>query len=402
MQGSSKVILGIAGGIAAIKCVDLVKYLKELDLEIPTIMTKSAENFVDAKSLIEAGAMSVTTSLFDNASDMPHIDIAKNAAVMVIAPATANTVAKLAAGIADDALTTTALVLKCPLLIAPSMNDSMWDNIATKSNMRTLETRGIEVIGPETGKLACGDIGIGRMSEPLDIVERIKKIISRRNQLGDVYFIVTAGGTREPLDDIRYLGNRSSGKMGFWLAKKLRERGAKVTLIAGPNNLIPPSDCEYIQIETVEEMRDEVVKRFDRADAVVMTAAVGDYRFKKPTKGKIKKSERPLSLEMVPATDILKELGDRESSKMLIGFAAENGGDLEGKARGKLEEKNLDMIIANRIDDSRIGFESDFNEVTILTSKSIEKVPFSSKATIAESIVDRIVSLRKKRASPNN
>ena len=402
MFENSKVVLGITGGIAATKSVDIVKFLTDQNVEVLVIMTKTAQEFVTSVALKAAGAKSVTTSLFEDKSDMPHIDIARHANVMVIAPATANTVAKLATGMADDALTTTVLTLNCPLLIAPSMNESMWQNAATQQNMKTLRERGVEVIGPEIGKLACGDIGIGRMSEPLDIIGRVEELTSKNDQLVGSYFIVTAGGTREPLDEIRFLGNRSSGKMGFSIARKLRERGADVSLISGPNDLIPPFSCEYIQIETVEELKIEVDKRFNDSDGVVMTAAVGDYRLNNPFKGKIKKSEGPLKLELVPARDILKELGDRGTDKMLIGFAAEYGGNVERKAKEKLVNKSLDMIIANRVDDERIGFESDYNEVSMITNDSVEKVSFASKETIANIIVDKIVYLKEKRPSLHN
>ncbi len=396
MIGNFKVILGISGGIAAIKCADIVRDLKGLSAKVLVVMTKSAQEFVTPTTLTAVGADSVTTSLFNDKSDMPHIDIAKDAQVMVIAPATANIIAKLATGIADDALTTTVLALNCPLLIAPSMNESMWQNVATQKNIEILKSRGVKIIGPEIGKLACGDIGIGRMSEPLDIIRRIEELTSKRDQLSGKYFIVTAGGTREPLDEIRYIGNRSSGKMGFSMARKLLERGAKVSLITGPTELTAPFGCECIRIETVDELRDEVLKRYDASDAVVMAAAVSDYRFKKPVQGKIKKSEGPLNLTLVPAPDILKELGDRRSNKILIGFAAECGDDIEKKAREKLEKKNLDMIIANRVDDDRIGFDSDYNEVTMITLDSVEKIPISSKDSIAEKIVEKFIFLKEK------
>lgn len=391
MLENKKIIVGVTGGIAATKSPELVELLSGLGANVYVIMTRASKEFVSIKALRVAGAKEVITSLFKSDMDMPHIELAGGADLMIVAPATANIIAKLACGIADDALTTTALAIDCPLVIAPAMNTLMWLNQATRDNVNRLIKRGNVFIGPETGILACGDVGIGRMSEPTEIINSIKRTLSNKERLFGVRVLVSAGGTREPFDEVRFLGNRSSGKTGSAIARELLNRGASVTLITGAISSPMPDGADRVFVETAEQMFTELNKRFKDYDAVIMTAAVSDYKFSEATEGKHKKNGRDLEVKLVPTVDILKSLGELKKEQVLIGFAAECDNILEN-AQKKLIDKNLDMIVANYVGEQK-GFESDYNEAILVDEKGITPISRRLKTDLAVIVVDKLTQL---------
>lgn len=392
MLSRKKIVLGITGGIAANKAIELANLLTLAKADVQTITTRAALEFITPASIAAVTGREPVATLFNHDQSIIHIELSKDADFIVIAPATANIIAKLAHGIADDALTTTILAAKCPVFIAPAMNEAMWLNEATRANAKTLKIRGFIFLGPDIGALACGDIGLGRMTEPDEIVGKLVDFLNKQNQLKDKTVLVTAGGTEEPLDGVRFLSNRSSGKMGYALAEAAARRGAAVTLVSAPSHLPPPAVAEFVAVRTAAEMTKAVFDRFERVDAVIMAAAVSDYRFVESAAGKIKKSARPLSLTLEATTDILYELGKQRDKQLLIGFAAETA-DLIARARRKLSEKNLDLIIANDVGKLISGFDSDDNEATLVTNDSEIPLPLMSKREMAEIIIDRLAEL---------
>ena len=419
MLNGKKIVLGVTGGIAAYKCVDLASRLRKKGAEVHVILTRGAQNFVTETAMREISGNPVITSMWGEIHnyDVEHIALATLADVVLIAPATANVLAKAAAGIADDMLTTTVLATRAPIFFAPAMNSNMYENPVTQRNITTLQQRGWQLIPPASGHLACGTSGIGRMPEPAELVEVLENYFAGEggsvesadgntmdNTMGNIMgstmqglkLLVTAAGTREPIDPVRYIGNRSSGKMGYAIAEAAARLGAEVTLISGPSALQPPAGVEFFGVESAREMRQLVQERFPACDIVIKAAAVADYRVKNVSDQKIKKNDAELTLVLEKNPDILKELGEmKQPHQTLVGFAAETQNLLQ-YAKGKLEKKNLDMIVANDVSKPQAGFNVDTNLIKLLKRDgSIEELSLMSKKELAYIILDRVMKLRK-------
>jgi len=392
---SANIVLGVTGGIAAYKSVQIASNLTKLNHNVYTIMTESAVEFVSPLTFHSITHLPVENDLFTSSGEeVKHIDLADKADLFLIAPATANFIAKAAAGIADDLLTTVLLATQAPIMIAPSMNVHMFENPIVQKNMKTLADLGFNIITPDSGYLACGYTGKGRLPEPERLVEEVKRKLSKKD-LKNKKVVITAGPTRESLDPVRFLSNYSSGKMGYALAKAASYRGAEVKLISGPSAVEVPLGVELAQIETAEEMKEAVFAEYKNADLVIMAAAVSDYRPQEIMTEKIKKSGENLVLKLERTTDILAELGkNKKSSQLLVGFAAESENLLEN-AQKKLSKKQADYIIANDISNQSIGFGSDKNQVSILCEESIVKLPTADKEKLAHQILNYILSGQK-------
>lgn len=388
------VVVGVTGGIAAYKTCELVRMLVKRGFRVKVVMTEAAARFVTPLTFRTLTGEPVAVSLWDEAAGAPvhHVSLAEEACVMVIAPCTANVLAKLAQGRADDMLTTTALATEAPLVVAPAMNVHMWRKEATQRNVRTLRERGAVIIDPQHGELACGEVGEGRMAEVSDIADAVEAEALRARDLTGRRVLVTAGGTQEPLDPVRFIGNRSSGKTGFAIAEEAARRGAQVSLVTAPTHLADPFGCEVVRVQTALEMRAAVLARADDADVVVMSAAVADFRPAAFSAIKLKKADAPRVIELERNPDILAELGERGGKALLIGFAAETG-DVERNALAKLEHKRCDLVVANDVGDPSLGFGSDANRVAFVTRSGIEWLPVLSKRAIARALVDRIVEM---------
>jgi len=388
------IVVGVTGGIAAYKSCEIVRALMRRGYRVKVVMTEAATRFVTPLTFRTLTAESVAVSLWGDEPEakIHHISLAEEAHVMVIAPCTANVLAKLARGAADDLLSTTALATEAPLVVAPAMNVHMWRADVTQGNVAELTARGVVLVDPTRGKLACGDVGEGRMADVEAIVEAVVAEAERATDLAGKRVLVTAGGTQEPIDPVRYIGNRSSGKTGFAIADEAARRGARVTLVTGPTHLAAPFGCEVVRVATALQMRDAVLGLADECDAIVMSAAVADFRVKAPSVGKIKKGEAPATLELEPNPDILAELGARGGRTLLVGFAAETS-DVEMYARGKLLAKRCDMIVANDVSDPAMGFGTDDNRVLLVTRDGTETLPVMSKRAIARTLVDRVVGM---------
>ncbi|HLW76778.1 MAG TPA: bifunctional phosphopantothenoylcysteine decarboxylase/phosphopantothenate--cysteine ligase CoaBC [Bryobacteraceae bacterium] len=398
------VALGVGGGIAAYKAAELARALMERGLSVEVVMTSAAEQFVRPLTFAALTGRKVLTNLFSAASAedtlasaIEHIRLAQENRALVIAPATADLLAKLAHGLADDLLTTMYLAFTGQVVLAPAMNVNMWNHAATRENLRILRERGHMVIEPEEGVLACGMVGPGRLAEPQQIADAVLNAISgadRARDLGGETILITAGPTQEPLDAVRYITNRSSGKMGYALAEEARARGARVVLISGPVDLAEPGGVEVEKVRTASEMRQAVMKHLEESTMIIKAAAVADYHRANPPKQKEKKTAARLSLELDPTPDILAELGKKKGDRILVGFAAETE-NLVGEAKRKLESKNCDMIVANLVSQSGIGFDADENEVTIVTrAGGALAVPRAAKRAIARRIFDEMLKLR--------
>ncbi|MBK1724377.1 bifunctional phosphopantothenoylcysteine decarboxylase/phosphopantothenate--cysteine ligase CoaBC [Thiocystis violacea] len=384
-QHALRVLLGVGGGIAAYKSVDLVRRLKERGCEVRVVMTKAATGFVTPLTFQAVSGHPVRTTLLDPAAEagMDHIELARWAERLLIAPATADLMARLAAGIADDLLTTLALATEAKLTLAPAMNQVMWRHPATQANLETLRGRGACILGPGEGQQACGEVGPGRMLEPLEIAEALRASAAR--PLAGVPVLLTAGPTREPLDPVRFLGNRSSGRMGYALAEALTELGAEVALVTGPTALPPPGVSELIRVESALEMHAAVMARAAGCGIFVGTAAVADYRPVAPARSKIKKDAEELTLGLVRNPDILAEVAALSPAPFSVGFAAETDHVIE-YARGKLEKKRLSMIAANHVGGERGGFERAENALTVLWDGGSRALPMMSKAQLAREL----------------
>ena len=390
LQGKN-ILIGVTGGIAAYKVVEVVSRLKKLGAEVRVIMTRAATEFVAPRTFQEITKNPVAVEMFTDKINfnVEHIALANFADVVLIAPATANFLAKAAHGIADDLLTTTILATPAPLLVAPSMNTNMLENPATQQNIKILESRGVKIIDAETGLLACGTSGKGRLAEPENICAEIVKFFAPKILAGKK-ILVTAGGTQEPIDPVRFIGNRSSGKMGYEIAKAAQLHGAEVVLISGNATVEPPKNLKFIKVESAEQMREKVLAEYDSVDAVIMSAAVSDYRVKNVAAQKIKKDNENLTLELVKNPDILKELGQRKKNQLLVGFAAETQNIIE-YAKNKIVEKNLDLIVANDVSQEGAGFSVDTNIISIITrAGQIENFPQMPKSELAEEIILRV------------
>jgi phosphopantothenoylcysteine decarboxylase/phosphopantothenate--cysteine ligase len=385
-----KVLLGVGGGIAAYKAAELARLLMQDGHEVQAVMTAAAEQFVTPLTFAALTGKKVLTDLFAIEAAIEHISVAQEHEVFVIAPATADLMAKLAHGFAGDFLTTVYLAFTGRVVIAPAMNVNMWQHPATQGNLEILRGRGHTIVEPGAGYLACGMTGPGRLADP----EAIAAALATRRDLEGETVLVTAGPTQEPLDPVRYISNRSSGKMGYALADAAAARGARVILISGPVALAPPAHVETIRVKTAVEMRDVVFERLKEADIVIKSAAVADFHLSKVPEQKVKKTAARMSLELDPTPDILAEVGRKKTHQLLIGFAAETQ-NLAQEARRKLESKNCDMVVGNLVGSSDIGFESDQNEVVLaLRTGENVKVPRASKREIADRIFDEALKLR--------
>ena len=396
MFKEKKIVLGITGGIAAYKAAELVRELVKLEARVDVIMTRNAMEFITPLTFQTLSGNPVHTELFNliEESQIGHISLADRAEVLVIAPATANIIGKIAGGIADDLLTTVVMATRAPVLIAPAMNVHMWENPVCQRNIAALRSRGYHFIDPESGELACGYEGKGRLAEIPAILEEISALLAPQDFRGEKV-LVTAGPTEEPIDPVRLITNPSSGRMGFALARAARDRGAEVTLISGPTSLTPPRRVKFIAIHTALQMREAVLQNLEDASILLMAAAVSDYRPRHTAAEKIKKTEEAEILALERNPDILREAGRRKGSRTLVGFAAETE-DLVQNARRKLEEKNLDLIVANDVSVPGAGFAVKTNIVKILErSGKIDELPIMTKEELADRILDRIIRLRK-------
>jgi phosphopantothenoylcysteine decarboxylase/phosphopantothenate--cysteine ligase len=392
-----KILLGVSGGIAAYKALELTRLLALAQAQVRVIMTRSAMEFVQPLSFQVLSGQPVCNNLFDldTESRIGHIRVATEAEVAVIAPATANIIGKLAHGIADDYLTTALLACTAPKIICPAMNVNMYESQVVQENLAKLKSWGFHQVGPESGDLACGVQGLGRLAPVDEILERIRQVSTPQSLKGR-RVLVTAGPTRELLDPVRHLTNPSTGRMGYSLARAAQWRGAEVTLVSGPSSLAPPQRVSLVQVTTAQEMYEAVTERYTQMDAVVMAAAVSDYRPKKRAQEKIKKIKARESLELEKTEDILLRLGKLKQGQILVGFAAETE-DLLENAKAKLRQKNLDFIVANDLTAANAGFGSDTNEVSILwPGGEVENLPSKSKEVIAMEIWDRVERLWQK------
>ena len=388
------IVMGVTGSIAAYKAVEVVSRLRKLGAEVHVIMTRAAREFVTEMTFREISGQPVAGDMWApvHAFQVEHIALAKLADLVLVAPATAPVLAKAAHGLADDMLSTTLLATRAPVFFAPAMNTNMYENVATQENLQTLRKRGCHIIEPDSGHLACGTSGKGRLPEPAAIVAEVVRYFTQSQALAGRKVLVTAAGTREPIDPVRFLGNRSTGRMGFAVAAEAARRGAEVTLIAGPTSLRAPAGVRRIDVETAQEMRAAVLAAYDAADIVIKTAAVADYRPATVAEHKIKKSEGELTLTLVRNPDILYELGQKKIRQVLVGFAAETR-DVAAYARAKLAKKNLDFIVANNVAESDAGFGAETNRVTIYGADgSEERYPLLSKAEVAAHILDKAQS----------
>ena len=384
-------MLGVSGGIAAYKAALVARLLKAAGADVTVVLTEAATRFVGPDTFAALTGKPAHTSLWERQGEVLHVRLAREADVAVVAPATANILAKIAHGHADDLLSATLLESTCPLVIAPAMHSGMWEHPATQTNVGILRDRGVIPIGPATGPLAHGDEGIGRLAEPGDIVAAVRGAIAPQDLAGRK-LLLTSGPTYEPIDPVRFVGNRSTGKMGAALAAEALARGAAVTVVLGPGASVPPG-VDVVSVQTAEEMRDAVFARFDDADAVVMAAAVADFRPKAMAESKLKKDAGVPELILEPTPDILAELGERRADQVLVGFAAETE-DLERAGRGKLESKRLDLVVVNFVGRLDTGFGADTNEALLLAADG-EDVPLRrwTKRELARTVVDRVVEL---------
>ena len=399
MDNKRCVCIGVSGGIAAYKALDVVSALRKKDIDVRVIMTESATKFVTPLPFQSLSQNMVTTDMFEEpkAFEIQHISLAKRADVFLVAPATANIIGKVANGIADDMLSTTIMATRAKVIFAPAMNTNMYENKIVQSNIEKLKGLGYEFIEPASGRLACGDEGKGKLADVNTIVERVLDALESKDIPKDLLgkkVLISAGPTYSNIDPVRFITNRSTGKMGYYIAEEARNRGAEVTLVSGPTNLKPPSGVKIINITTNEEMKNAIFENFENSDIVIKSAAVADYKIKNYSNEKIKKGEGDLVLTFVRDNDILKLLGEKKKNQILVGFAAESNNILEN-AKRKLESKNLDYIVANDITSSDTGFGSDDNKVVILTKDGEEiNLDKMSKRKVASKIFDTILRKR--------
>jgi phosphopantothenoylcysteine decarboxylase/phosphopantothenate--cysteine ligase len=405
-----QIVLGVTGSIAAYKAVLLLRELTSRGAEVTVVMSSNAEHFVGALTFRTLSGRPVLSSLFDPQSEeaVEHVALAERADVFVVAPATANLLAKAAHGIADDFLTTLLLATRCPVVMAPAMDGGMWDHAAVQANVATLRERGVTVLEPEAGALASGLSGRGRLPEVPTLVEAVERALTPQRDLAGERMLVTSGPTREPIDPVRYLSNRSSGKMGHAVAAAALRRGAEVVLISGPTTLQPPPGAVYVPVQTAEEMREAALQHLASASVVIKAAAVADYRVERPSATKIKSGgkDEGLTLDLVANPDILKELAQRKGGAFLVGFAAETN-DVRAHAADKLQAKGVDLLVVNDVSQQGIGFDAEDNQVLLLDRwGGALELPRMSKLEVAHAILDRILALRStpktRRAQPSH
>jgi len=399
-----RIALGVSGGIAAYKAAELVRLLQDKGLDVQVVMTRSACEFITPLTFAALSGHKVMTEMFGEAqgssnveSAIEHIAVAQSIDALVIAPATANVLAKMAHGIADDFLTTLCLATKAPLIVAPAMNVNMWEHAATQQNLETLRHRGVRLVNPDEGYLACGMTGAGRLASPECIARAVFETLGIRDDLKDEVVLVTAGPTEEPLDAVRYISNRSSGKMGYALAEASRRRGARVVLVSGPTHQEPPAAVTFERVRTVREMAEAVFRHADTATVVLMAAAVADFRPTTVHSGKIKKQHGAPVVKLEPTADILADLSQRrQKGQIIVGFAAETEQLIENAA-AKLHSKRLDLLVANDVSQNGAGFDVDTNIVTLLFPGgrriALEKM---SKIDVANRVLDEVVEIRRK------
>ncbi|MBV9670703.1 MAG: bifunctional phosphopantothenoylcysteine decarboxylase/phosphopantothenate--cysteine ligase CoaBC [Acidobacteriales bacterium] len=405
-----KIALGVSGGIAAYKAAEICRLLQDRGVAVQVIMTEAAEHFITPLTFAALTGQKVITGLWNSdggepnvESSVEHIAVAQSIDALVVAPATADVLARFAHGIANDFLTTTYLASTAPVVLAPAMNVNMWQHAATQANVEILRQRGHVIVEPESGHLACGMLGAGRLASNEIIVEAVLKALDARTRtaekcdLAGETVLVTAGPTREPIDPVRFLGNRSSGKMGFAIAEAARDRGARVVLISGPTTAPVPGRVEVVRVERTEEMRDAVIARMNDASIIIKAAAVADYRPRIAAGQKLKRNG-PMSLELEPTADILSEVAAKRKHQVVIGFAAETENAI-ANAHEKLKRKRVDAIVVNDVSQPDIGFDADENAVTIVTASGEESVAKASKREVAERVLDVAVKLKKAQVS---
>ncbi len=390
-------VIGVTGGIAAYKACEVARELMREGVRVKVVMTAAAQRFVTPLTFRTLTGEPVAVSLWDDPSQrVHHISLAEEADVMVLVPCTANVMAKLVHGRADDILTTTVLATEAPVVIAPAMNTHMWRKDITQANVAALEARGFSFVAPGSGELACGDVGEGRLAAVDQIVAAALDALRRARSLEGVRLLVTAGPTREPIDAVRFIGNRSSGRQGYAVAEEAVRRGATVTLVSGPTSLPDPFGARCVRVETASEMRDAVLAAYAECDAVVMAAAVSDFRPAEPARGKLKKDTAPESVALERTDDILAALGSEKAGRVLVGFAAETG-DLVAYARGKLMGKNLDLVVANDVSMPGAGFDGHTNRVVFVDAAGDEALPLMDKRAVAAALLDRLTTMLKGR-----
>jgi len=395
-----KIVLCVTGGIAAYKAVFVARSLAEMGADVRVVMTDSAKRFVGEQTFAALSGNPVASEIFGTGADVPHVELARGADLMVVAPATANVLAKMAGGFADDLVSATLLTAICPILAAPAMHTEMWENPATRANLETLSSRGVIFVGPASGPLSSGDQGPGRMSEPEEIVAAVAQALGRSQDLLGKTVVVTAGGTQEPIDPVRFIGNRSSGRMGYAIAREAAARGAKVVLVSGPTELPAPPGVERVPVQTAEEMRAAVLDHAPSADVIVKAAAVADFRPESSAAVKLKKAAGPPEVQLIPNKDILAELGQsrelRKEGSVLVGFAAETEPDPEGLGRlaaEKLASKGADLIVANDVSSPDSGFSVRTNRAVIASRSGTTDVGLVTKDDLARLLIDHIVGL---------
>lgn len=400
-----KIALGVSGGIAAYKACEICRLLQDRGVRVQVVMTRAAQEFVRPLTFAALSGEKVITDLFAEAGEqqpnidsaVEHIAVAQGIDALLVAPATADVLGKFARGLADDFLSTLYLATKAPVVIAPAMNVNMWEHPATQANIALLRERGVRVVEPGSGYLACGMTGPGRLAENEAIVEATLGALQLKQDLRGEVVLVTAGPTREALDPVRYFGNRSSGKMGYAIAEAAARRGARVILVSGPVTLAPPDGAEVMRVETAEQMRDAVLERLAEATVVIKAAAVADFRPRQPLEEKIKRGTRDgLVVELERTPDVLGEIAKRRNGQMVIGFAAETN-DALGNARKKLESKGVDAVVVNDVSRPGIGFDSDRNAVTIVSREQQVEVAEASKKEVAQRVLDFVVEMKHQR-----
>jgi phosphopantothenoylcysteine decarboxylase / phosphopantothenate---cysteine ligase len=397
-----KVALGVCGGIAAYKAAEIVRLLQERGIRVQVVMTDSSQEFVRPLTFAALSGEKVITGMFNREagaepnidSAIEHIAVAQSIDALVVVPATADVLAKFAQGIASDFLTTLYLATTAPVVVAPAMNVNMWEHPATQQNLATLRSRGVKIVEPGSGYLACGMTGPGRLAENDAILAAAMEVLGASQDLSGETVLITAGPTREKIDPVRYLTNRSSGRMGYALAEAASRRGARVLLVTGPTALKAPSAAEVVGVESAKQMLDAVLRLLPEASIVIKTAAVADYTIADPAEQKLKRTGR-MTLDLTPAPDILAEISRHKRSHLIIGFAAETENVIEN-ARKKLQAKSLDAIVVNDVSREGVGFDSDRNAVTIITASETIPVPETSKWEVAQRVLDCVVRLKRK------
>jgi phosphopantothenoylcysteine decarboxylase / phosphopantothenate---cysteine ligase len=394
-----KIALGVSGGIAAYKAAEIVRLLQDRGIRVQVVMTEAAQQFIRPLTFAALSGEKVITGMFEAGAESPnldsaieHIAVAQSIDALLVAPATADVIAKFSQGIANDFLTTLYLATTAPVIVAPAMNVNMWEHPATQGNLELLRKRGVRVVEPNEGYLACGMTGPGRLAENEAIIAATMEAVGAIQNLGGETVLITAGPTREKIDPVRYLTNRSSGRMGYALAEAALRRGARVLLVSGPTNIVPPGGAELTRIESAEQMKNAVLKLFPEATILIKTAAVSDYRPKITSEQKIKR-KGSVSLDLEPTSDILGEVARQKRSQLIVGFAAETENVLQN-ARQKLASKSLDMIVVNDVSREGVGFDSERNAVSIITKDELIEVPETTKWEVAQRVLDTVVRLK--------